>query len=124
MVFLVLFFLFYSYCLFYFDHWMRNKAHLIIMYILVSTFMIVKLFCIFRNFVCIFRNLVGVDMCMLVPNSMTVLNISYFDTYFTCSYKEIGTALVLTPPELDDIRENHQGITGVFQLWYETKRRP
>ena len=26
--------------------------------------------------------------------------------------------------ELDDIEENHQGIPGVFQLWYETKRRP
>ena len=24
--------------------------------------------------------------------------------------------------ELDDIEENHQGITGVFQVWYETKR--
>ena len=26
--------------------------------------------------------------------------------------------------ELDDIEESHQSITGVFQLWYETKRRP
>ena len=26
--------------------------------------------------------------------------------------------------ELDDIEENHQGITGMFQLWYENKSHP
>ena len=30
----------------------------------------------------------------------------------------------LTQPELDDIEENNEGITGVFQLWYETNRCP
>ena len=45
-------------------------------------------------------------------------------SHVTTKLREIGTALVLTPSELDDIEENHQGITGVFQLWYETKEHP
>ena len=42
----------------------------------------------------------------------------------TTKLREIGTVLALTPPELDFNEENHQDITGVFQLWYETKRCP
>ena len=30
--------------------------------------------------------------------------------------------LALTPSELDGTKENHQGITGMFQLWNETKK--
>ena len=50
--------------------------------------------------------------------------VTYVAPHVTTKLREIGTALALTPPELDDIEENHQGITGVFQLWYKTKRRP
>ena len=50
--------------------------------------------------------------------------ITYVAPHVTTKLQEIGTALVLAPPELDDTEENHQGITGVFQIWYETKRCP
>ena len=50
--------------------------------------------------------------------------VTYVALHVTTKLREIGTALALTPPELDDIEDNHQGITGVFQLWYETKRCP
>ena len=50
--------------------------------------------------------------------------VTYVAPHVITKLREIGTALALTPPELDDIEENHQGITGVFQLWYETKRCP
>ena len=42
--------------------------------------------------------------------------ITYVAPHVTTKIREIGTTLTLTPPELDDIEENHQGITGVSQL--------
>ena len=42
--------------------------------------------------------------------------VTYVAPHVTTKLREIGTALALTPPELDDIEKNHQGITGVFQL--------
>ena len=42
----------------------------------------------------------------------------------TIVFIKLKDSCCLTPPELDDIEENHQDITGVFQLSYETKRRP
>lgn len=36
----------------------------------------------------------------------------------------MGIALALTPPQLDDIEENHQGISDVFQLWEDLGTRP
>ena len=38
--------------------------------------------------------------------------------------KDLVTHVASFLPELDDIEENNQGITGVFQLWYKTKRCP
>ena len=38
--------------------------------------------------------------------------VTYVAPHVTTKLREIGTALVLTPPELNDIEENHQGITG------------
>ena len=61
---------------------------------------------------------------MYVGNIILELTHNDLVTYVVPKLREIGTVLVLTPPELDDIEENHQGITGVFQLWYETKRHP
>ena len=46
--------------------------------------------------------------------------VTYVAPHVTTKLQEIGTVLALAPPELDDIEENHQGITGVFQLWYKT----
>ena len=52
---------------------------------------------------------------------MSVVANDYFRAYVTphvtTKLWEIGTALALTPPELDDIEENHQGIYHwLFQL--------
>ena len=49
--------------------------------------------------------------------------VTYVAPHVTTKLREIGTALALTPPELDDIEENHEGVFGVFQLWYETEIR-
>ena len=38
--------------------------------------------------------------------------------------KDLVTHVASFLSELDDIEENHQGITGMFQAWYETKRCP
>ena len=52
---------------------------------------------------------------------VSVVSENYFRAYVgpqvTTKQQEIVTVLALTPSELDDIEENHQGITGVFQLW-------
>ena len=37
---------------------------------------------------------------------------------------EMGLALALTPDDLEELRENHQGISEVFMLWEEQKTRP
>ena len=37
---------------------------------------------------------------------------------------EMGLALALTPDDLEELRENHQGINEVFMLWEEQKSRP
>ena len=36
----------------------------------------------------------------------------------------MGLALALTPPQLDDIEENNQGISDVFQMWEDLATRP
>ena len=50
--------------------------------------------------------------------------VTYVAPHVTTKLQKIVTVLALTPPELNDIEMNHQGITGVFQLWFETKRCP
>ena len=44
--------------------------------------------------------------------------------YLTEKWREMGLALALTPPQLDDIEENNQGISDVFQLWEDLATRP
>ena len=44
--------------------------------------------------------------------------------HLTTKFREVGLALALTPPQLDDIEENHQGISDVFQIWEDLETRP
>lgn len=44
--------------------------------------------------------------------------------YLTTKWREIGLALALTPPQLDDIEENNQGLSDVLQIWEELATRP
>ena len=44
--------------------------------------------------------------------------------YIGDKWYEMGLALVLTPDDLEELRENHQGISEVFMLWEEQKTRP
>ena len=44
--------------------------------------------------------------------------------YLARKWREVGLALALTPPQLDDIEENHQGISDVFQIWEDCSTRP
>ena len=39
-------------------------------------------------------------------------------------WREVGLALTLTPPQLNDIEENNQGISDVFQLWEDLEIHP
>jgi hypothetical protein len=50
--------------------------------------------------------------------------LQYVVPYVKHKWREMGIALALTPPQLDDLEENHQGISDVFQLWEELKTRP
>ena len=44
--------------------------------------------------------------------------------HLVTKWHEAGLGLALTPPQLDDIEENHQGINDVFQMWEDFKTRP
>ena len=48
----------------------------------------------------------------------------YVIPYLTEKWREMGLALALTPPQLDDIEENNQGISDVFQMWEDLATRP
>ena len=37
---------------------------------------------------------------------------------------EVGLALELTPDQLNDIEDNHQGISDVFQIWEDSGKKP
>ena len=37
---------------------------------------------------------------------------------------EVGLALELTPDQLNDIEDNHQGISEVFQIWEDSGKKP
>ena len=37
---------------------------------------------------------------------------------------EVGSALELTSDQLNDIEDNHQGISDVFQIWEDTGKKP
>ena len=44
--------------------------------------------------------------------------------HLTTKWRQVGLALALTPPQLDDIEENNQGISDVFQIWEDCQTRP
>lgn len=44
--------------------------------------------------------------------------------HLTTKWREVGLALALTPPQLNDIEENNQGISDVFQIWEDLEIRP
>ncbi|XP_019854737.1 PREDICTED: uncharacterized protein LOC109583733 [Amphimedon queenslandica] len=61
----------------------------------------------------------------LVEKDLTHKDLSiYVIPYLTEKWREVGLALALTPPQLDDIEENSQGISDVFQLWEDLATRP
>ncbi|XP_019857421.1 PREDICTED: uncharacterized protein LOC109585737 [Amphimedon queenslandica] len=61
----------------------------------------------------------------LVQKDLTHKDLSiYVIPYLTEKWREVGLALALTPPQLDDIEENNQGISDVFQLWEDFATRP
>ncbi|XP_019857419.1 PREDICTED: uncharacterized protein LOC109585735 [Amphimedon queenslandica] len=61
----------------------------------------------------------------LVKKDLTHKDLSiYVIPYLTEKWREVGLALALTPPQLDDIEENSQGISDVFQLWEDLATRP
>ena len=81
------------------------------------------------------------DMALIntVKNLVTLLGdlLSFFFTELTHGaltkhvvphirekWYEMGLALALTPDDLEELRENHQGISEVFMLWEEQKTRP
>lgn len=37
---------------------------------------------------------------------------------------KVGLALELTPDQLNDIEDNHQGISDVFQIWKDSGKKP
>ena len=44
--------------------------------------------------------------------------------HLTTKWREVGLALALIPPQLNDIEENNQGISDVFQIWEDLEIRP
>ena len=48
----------------------------------------------------------------------------YVVPHISDKWYEMGLALALTPDDLEELRENHQGISEVFMLWEEQKTRP
>ena len=42
----------------------------------------------------------------------------------TRKWHEIGLALALTPPELEEMRNKNEGLVKVFQVWEEMSTRP
>ena len=49
---------------------------------------------------------------------------TYVIPHLTRKWYEIGLALALTPPELEEMRNKNEGLVKVFQVWEEMATRP
>ena len=44
--------------------------------------------------------------------------------WLSSKWCEVGLALELTPDQLNDIEDNHKGISDAFQIWEDSGKKP